>query len=169
MIGSHVRTLVHAYNATIHNSTGFSPYFILFGRHPRLAIDAFLGITPECLSSTKSTEYVRKLRQRLDFAYKKAQEQAEITAAVYKHHYDETARSSVLMPGDLLLVQKVDVKDKHKIVDTWEHNPYIIISRPNDDIPVYEVRRDNSRAKKTRLLHRTLLLPFSLVVVGDDQ
>ena len=182
---SHVPTLVHAYNATFHNSTGFSPYFIMFGRHPRLAIDAFLGITPDTLSSTKSTEYVRKLRQRLDFAYRKAQEQAKKTGAVYKHHYDETARSSVLMLGDLVLVQKVGVKGKQKIGDKWEHDPYIVISQPNDDIPVYEVRRDNSRAKKTRLLHRTLLLPFvglprldeedfeedpdSLVVVGDDQ
>ena len=182
---SHVTTLVHAYNATLHNSTGFSPYFIMFGRHPRLAIDAFLGITPDTLSSTKSTEYVRKLRQRLDFAYRKAQEQAKKTGAVYKHHYDETVRSSVLMPGDLVLVQKVGVKGKHKIGDKWEHDPYIVISQPNDDIPVYEIRRDNSRAKKTRLLHRTLLLPFvglprldeedfeedpdSLVVVGDDQ
>ena len=89
------------------------------------------------------------------------------------------------MPGDLVLVQKVGVKGKHKIGDKWEHDPYIVISQPNDDIPVYEVRRDNSRAKKTRLLHRTLLLPFvglprldeedfeedpdSFVVVGDDQ
>ena len=107
------------------------------------------------------------------------------TGAVYKHHYDETARSSVLMPGDLVLVQKVGVKCKHKIGDKWEHDPYIVISQPNDDIPVYEVRWENSRAKKTRLLRRTLLLPFvglprldeedfeedpdSLVVVWDDQ
>ena len=67
----------------------------------------------------------------------------------------------------------------------WKHDAYIVISQPNDDIPVYEGRRDKSRAKKTRLLNDTLLLPFvglprldeedfeenpdSLVVVGDDQ
>ena len=108
----------------------------MFGWHPRLAIDAFLGITPDTLSSTKSTEYVRKLRQRLDFAYRKAQEQAKKTGAVYKQHYDETARSSVLMPGDMVLVQKVGVKGKHKIGDKWEHDPYILISQPDDDILV---------------------------------
>ena len=81
---------------------------------------------------------MRKLRQRLDFAYRKAQEQAKKTGTVYKHYYDETARSSVLMSGDLVLVQKVGVKGKHKIGDKWEHDPYIVISQPNDDIPVYQ-------------------------------
>ena len=61
----------------------------MFGRHPRLAFDAFLGIIHDTLSSTKSTEYVSKLRQRLKFAYKEAQEQAKKTGAVYKHYNDE--------------------------------------------------------------------------------
>ena len=41
---SYVAPLVHSCNATKHPSTGFSPYFLMFGRHPRLTIDAYLGI-----------------------------------------------------------------------------------------------------------------------------
>ena len=41
---SHLPTLTHAYNATEHENDGFSPFFLMFGRHPRLAIDAFLGL-----------------------------------------------------------------------------------------------------------------------------
>lgn len=32
---SYVAPLVHSYNATQHASTGYSPYFHMFGRHPR--------------------------------------------------------------------------------------------------------------------------------------
>ena len=55
----------------------------MFGRHPRLAVDAFLGLTPDALSSTSKTEYVRKLRERLNFAYRKADEEAKKSAAVH--------------------------------------------------------------------------------------
>ena len=71
---AHVPILVHAYNANFHDSTRFSPYFLMFGCHHRLVIDAFLGWNSDSLNSTSQTEYIRKLRDRLSFAYQKAQE-----------------------------------------------------------------------------------------------
>ena len=44
---SYVSTLVHAYNATRHDSTKYTPFFLMFGRHPRLAIDAYLRLNSE--------------------------------------------------------------------------------------------------------------------------
>ena len=97
---AHVPTLAHAYNATIHDFTGYSPYFLMFGRHPRVAIDAFLGLTPDTMSAKQQTEYERKLKERHHFAYRTAEKAAKKSADKQKAYYDLKARHSCLKPGD---------------------------------------------------------------------
>ena len=38
----HIHKLLHAYNCTTHSSTGYSPYYLLFGRTPKLFIDLII-------------------------------------------------------------------------------------------------------------------------------
>ena len=40
-----VATLMYAYNCTISPVTGFSPYFLMFGRTPKLPLDIELGVS----------------------------------------------------------------------------------------------------------------------------
>ena len=63
---SYVAPLVHAYNATRHDRTRFSPYFLMFGRHPRLAIDAYLGLqspSPNEQNAGSREHYANKLKK----------------------------------------------------------------------------------------------------------
>ena len=74
---AHLSTLTHAYNAATHDSTRFSPFYLMFGRHPCLAVDAFLGI-PQSQEQVKSRQdYVDKLKQRMAFAYETASSEAQ--------------------------------------------------------------------------------------------
>ena len=50
---------------------------------------------------------MRKLRQRLNFAYENASKAAKRTGLLIKSKYDLKARSSVLEPGDRVLVRNV--------------------------------------------------------------
>ena len=55
----HVETMTHAYNCTVHESTGFSPYHLMFGRQPRLPVDLTFGVQLEDESQEETySEYM---------------------------------------------------------------------------------------------------------------
>ena len=157
---SHVSTMTHAYNAAEHESTGYAPFYLMFGRHPRLAIDAFLGLTNEPSAPRRHQDYSDQLQHRLEYAYNIASEEARKAAKKHKKYYDKKVRHVQLIPGDRVLIRKVGLKGKQKLADIWDREPYIVKRQPVPDIPVYEVQLENSR-KKSKLLHRNMLLPFN--------
>ena len=78
----------------------------MFGRHPRLAVDAFFGIKPGNKSSDNS-KYVTNLNKRLDFAYRTASREARRQGRRHKAVYDLKVSESQLLPGDRVLVRNV--------------------------------------------------------------
>ena len=155
----HVSTLTQAYNATVHESIGYSPFYLMYGRHPRLAIDAFLRLLDSDSVPKSRQNYAEQLKARMAEAYKETGKQAARKGRKYKQYYDEKVRYAVLEPGDRVLVRKVGIQGKHKLADLWEADPYIIRSQPIPDVPVFRVEKENS-AGKFKLLHRNMLLPF---------
>ena len=57
--------LVQAYNSTKNDATGFSPHYLLFGWHPRLSVDAFLGNNQEDDIYESPKDYIGKLKDRI--------------------------------------------------------------------------------------------------------
>ena len=53
------------------------------------------------------------------------------------------AKSSKLLPGNLVLVKKKGFTSKHKIADKWETEPYEIVSQRSDGLPVCTVVRND--------------------------
>ena len=155
----YVSSLVHAYNATRHDSTGYSPFFLMFGRHPRLAIDVAMGIVPK---DELGVDFTRGLQERLDVAYKLANAQQEKSASRYKTNYDRKIRGSTVDIGDRVLVKNVSIRGKHKLANIWGDDVYVVLEQPNQDIPVFVVRREDSKGSK-RILHRNLLLPVNFL------
>ena len=72
-----------------------------------MAIDAFLGLSPDPLSAKHQTEYARKLWEHLQFAYCTAQKAAQKSAAKHMATYDLKARHSALHEDDMVLVMNV--------------------------------------------------------------
>lgn len=58
----HVQPLIHAYNVTKNDTTGFSPYQLMSGRQPNLPINVAFGLNPEGRKKDTHEDYVKKLR-----------------------------------------------------------------------------------------------------------
>ena len=160
---SHIGSLVHAYNCTKHDSTGFSPYYLMFGHHPRIAVDLVLGRESVETHATPD-RYISNLRTQLKKAYELAEVNSRSTQAEQKRLYDKRIQGAFLEIGDRVLVHNVGLNGMNKIADKWSEQVYLVVSQPNPDIPVYEVKPEIGRSR-VKVLHRNRLLPIPCLPV----
>ena len=158
---SHLAPITHAYNCSRNEATGFSPFYLMFGRHPRLPVDVLLGLSDDSGPTDYST-FVKSLKERLQSAYRLAQSNIAASQSRGKHTYDRKQKGASLQPGSRVLVRNVGIRGKHKLSDIWEEKPYIVLEKPNNDIPVYKVRPEDAQ-RPIRTLHRNLLLPLDAI------
>jgi len=158
-----VGPLVHAYNCTRHETTGYTPYSLMFGREPRLALDVIMGLHSTDIHKKDYTKYVEDLRNRLRKSYEIATAKSRASQRHQKDNYDHRIRGAIVQPRDQVLVRVVAFDGKHKIADRWESDLYIVVDQPNLYVPVYVVKKeDGSGAQRT--LHRNLILPIQFSV-----
>ena len=158
--------MTHAYNCTKHASTTYSPYYLMFGRHPRLPIDVEFGLPKlNCGDNSSNSRYIQKLRRRLNYAYQKTSKYSDQQAQKYKSSYDKSIKGLKLQMNDVVLVKIVAHKSRHKIQDKWEPEEYVVIEQPIAGTPVYKVQPVTQGNIKT--LHKNLLLPLGVKLEPD--
>ena len=159
----HLPFVVHAYNCTRNNATGFSPFQLMFGRKPRLPVDIIKGLA-EGKQDMDYKEYVQKVRDSLSSAYERASQQASKLQLRNKAYYDRKAGAASVEVGDRVLVKRVRFKEgPHKLEDRWEEGVYEVVAVPEGKTGVFDVRKEGSPKRKTRRLHRNLLLPIGSI------
>ena len=153
----HIGSILIAYNSTRSMVTGFSPYFLMFGRRPRLPID-LLFPTHRAQGLTRTIdEYVANLYDRLRDSLKIAQDCAEKEAQRQKRLYDRKVGAVELRPGDRVLVRLDSFRgQRRKLKNRWGDDLHTVVSRVADGIPAYVVK--NNRTGKKKVVHRVRLL-----------
>lgn len=158
--------VVFAYNTTEHASTGYSPYFLVFGQPPKLPVDILFGVTQTDFGETVD-EWVVGHQERIKEAYQKAREQMEHAAEVRRRLVGPPSLQSSLQVGQLVYRRNHSFAGRHKIQDVWMPSPFKVIARPDDSKAVYTVVPvDGSGPPKN--VHRTELRPCGPAVVGSS-
>ncbi|KAJ7995749.1 hypothetical protein DPEC_G00247820 [Dallia pectoralis] len=161
-----VKPLVHAYNCTRSDVTGFTPYELMFGRQPRLPVDLAFGLPVKEGQQKSHSQYVKHLKSRLEESYKIATRSAAKVAEKNQTRFDKRVTSSALDIGDRVLVRNVRIRGKHKLADKWESTVHLVVKKAGD-LPVYTVKPETGEGP-WRTLHRDLLLPCGFLQVTPE-
>ena len=96
----HLPEVLQAYNSTRSAVTGYSPHYLMFGRHPWLLIDFYFPTWDAFKHSRCVPEYVDEIRCCFKEAYTEAHVQTNLEADRQKQNYDRATSTVQLVPGD---------------------------------------------------------------------
>ena len=113
----HLPELLLAYNATHSAVTGYSPYYLLFGRRPRIPVDYLFPTLHDSPHQTKMEVSVAAMQKRLKeaFAVARCLTSEEVTKQCF--YYDRKAGAVALQPGDVVMVHTDGFVGKRKVKD----------------------------------------------------
>ena len=141
----YIKELVFSYNETPHSSTGYSPYFLMYGRPPNLPIDFLLGLSNSTSTNNISLDrWIEIHTDKLAFAYHKAKSEIQLNEEDRKQRHDAGKLGSELQIGDRVYLRNRGLKGRDKIQDKWKPEVYVIVGKPYES--VYCVKCENRDA-----------------------
>ncbi|GFW81996.1 retrovirus-related Pol polyprotein from transposon 412 [Trichonephila clavipes] len=144
-----------AYRSAVHETTGYSPSQMLFGRDLRLPCDLLFGRPPDTPSSPE--EYVQNLQARFEDVHNLARERINLRTEKMKTRYDTKATGHQFKEGDKVWFYNPTRRKglSPKLQSHWD-GPYTILKIIND----VEIRIRKSTNSKPRVVHYDRLAPY---------
>ena len=146
----HIRKVCFAYNTSVQATTGYSPFFLMFGRQARLPIDLMYGT--ECGNSVTKTvpEYVTKLSEAFVEAYAAVRDTMGAKLQRQKEFYNKKVHGDPHKPGDFVLLfnPAVPKGGSRKFHSPWT-GPFKIVERVSE--ATYHIQ--NTVDGKTSIVH----------------
>ena len=99
--------------------TGYSPYFLMFGRRPRLPVDLLFPTVRQDENSRTTDEYVTSLYDKLKSTFASARDTTLLEAQRQKRLYDHKAGVVELHPGDKVLVKPDAFRGQRWKLKNW--------------------------------------------------
>uniref|UniRef100_A0A9J8DN68 Integrase catalytic domain-containing protein n=1 Tax=Cyprinus carpio carpio TaxID=630221 RepID=A0A9J8DN68_CYPCA len=155
-----LNTLTFSYNCTRHETTGYPPFFLMFGRTPRLPVDVLFESVILDGGTVDVSKYIQSLGKDLREAMSLAQHNARQQQKKQAEHYDRKCKGHSLELGDRVLLANKGEKGKRKLADRWESTVYIVVGK-NCSLNTYKIRHPVNGRVKT--VHRNLLMPVNFL------
>ncbi|KAL5510338.1 hypothetical protein EMCRGX_G005867 [Ephydatia muelleri] len=151
-------TLLLAYRTSVQETTGTTPFQLMFGRNPHLPEDVLYSLP--MASHDSVTQYTRVLKGRLERSYQAVIKHVQQKQIHQKDLYDRGVRGSPYGVGDLVLLHSPAVPrgKSRKLHKPWQ-GPYRVVKAISPS--VYRIV-DCARLRCKRVVHFNRLKPAPL-------
>ena len=154
----HLGCLATAYRATPHESTGFTPNMLMFGREARLPIEVILGIRATSTGEEVASygDYVNSLKERMQVAHDLARKHLGQNALRMKESYDAKKNLNQYNRGDLVwyATESKQLHTAPKLRVPFQ-GPYLVLDQLGDLL--FKIQLDAKG--KQKIVHHDKLKP----------
>lgn len=161
-----LQTLTFAYNCTAHESTGHAPFYLMYGRIPRLPVDMMFHSVERDCDVADYDKYVLKLRENLREALSSAQVHAVSSQQHQAEVYNRRIKGHDIEEGDRVLLANKGERGSKKLADKWESTPYVVVAR-DPRCHTYHIKNTSSGHEK--VVHRNLLLGVNFLPLDLEE
>lgn len=160
-----LKSLTFAYNCTIHETTGYAPFLLMFGRVPRLPIDIIFSSVLDNPEVMDYDHYVQSLRKDQKEAMTIAQAAATKQLQRHTELYNRKVRGAPVDVGDRVLLANKGERGKRKLADRWENTIYFVVGK-NGESNTFKIQHASTGQEK--VVHRNLIMPVNFLPLNDS-
>lgn len=160
-----IQTLTFAYNSTVHETTGYAPFQLMFGRIPKLPVDVVFAQALHDPVIVDYGSYAKTLMSYLHEAACIAQKHTEKEQKKQAKNYNRKVKGMCLNVGDRVLLANKSERGKKKLADKWDPTVYTVRDR-NLQTNIYKLVDNNGKCK---VVHRNLILDISFLPIEQSQ
>ena len=152
-----VPAALFAFRTSPSESTGESPFYLLYGREPRLPLEVSL-LPPEDPASSIA-EHRRRIVKNIEIAQKIARDNIARAQQKQKEYYDRTAKEANFLEGSKVwvFVPKTKKGLSKKLLHNY-HGPYRVVEKLS---PVHYRLRTCSNKPVSAIVHANRMKPFT--------
>ena len=140
-----------AYRSSVHRSTGYTPFHLMYGREMKLPLDIMMGV-PDQEEHTSYGDFATKLKQNLTEAYQHVRENLQTAQCRQKEYYDRVVKDSEFQSGDQVYLYSPALKpgEAAKFHRNWK-GPFTVLERVAE--VTYKIQKLGGPSSTAKIVH----------------